>query len=98
MPVDSGDTAFMLVSTALVMLMTVGLAFFYGGLVRRKNVLAIMMQSFVAFRVVTAAWVLLGYTPAFGADQRGILGGPEYAGLMNVRGEPPPPVGTTSPP
>jgi len=97
MAVDTGDTAFMLVSTALVMLMTVGLAFFYGGLVRRKNVLAIMMQSFVAFGVVTAAWVLLGYTLAFGADQRGILGGLEYAGLMNVGGDPHPRYGTTIP-
>jgi Amt family ammonium transporter len=88
MVVDSGDTAFMLVSTALVMLMTVGLAFFYGGLVRSRHVLAIKMQSFAAFGVVTAVWVLLGYSLAFGSDVRGVLGSLEFAGLRGVGGEP----------
>ncbi|PZS03854.1 MAG: ammonium transporter, partial [Candidatus Chloroheliales bacterium] len=57
MNIDSGDTAFVLISAALVALMTPGLAFFYGGLVRRKNVLSIMMQSFISMGVVTIIWV-----------------------------------------
>jgi len=97
MPINSGDTAFMLVSTALVMLMTVGLAFFYGGFVRRKNVLAIMMQSFAAFGVVTVVWILVGYSLAFGQDQGGFIGSLQYAGLTDVGGEPHPRYGTTIP-
>ncbi|MGH7594110.1 MAG: ammonium transporter, partial [Gemmatimonadales bacterium] len=62
---DTGNIAFMLVSTSLVMLMTPGLAFFYGGLVGRKNVLAIMIQSFVSMGVTTVLWVAVGYTMAF---------------------------------
>jgi Amt family ammonium transporter len=69
---DSGDTAFVLISGALVSLMTPGLAFFYGGLVRRKNVLAIMMQSFISMGIVTIIWVFGGYSLAFG---RSMLGG-----------------------
>ncbi|HEV8359208.1 MAG TPA: ammonium transporter [Candidatus Thermoplasmatota archaeon] len=88
MAIDSGDTAFMLVSTALVMLMTVGLAFFYGGLVRARHVLGIKMQSFAAFGVVTAVWVIVGYSLAFGPDMRGLLGSLAYAGLQGVGGEP----------
>ena len=64
--IDSGDTAFVLISGALVSLMTPGLAFFYGGLVRRKNVLAIMMQSFISMGIVTIIWVFGGYSLAFG--------------------------------
>jgi len=97
MPVDSGDTAFMLVSTALVMLMTVGLAFFYGGFVRRKNVLAIMMQSFAAFGIVTVVWILVGYSFAFGEDRGGFIGSLQYAGLTNVGGDPHPRYGGTIP-
>ena len=97
MAIDSGDTAFMLVSTALVMLMTVGLAFFYGGLVRRKNVLGIMMQSIAAFGVVTAVWVVLGYTLVFGNDQGRFLGDLRYAGLLNVGVDPHPRYGPTIP-
>ncbi len=95
--IDPGDTAFMLVSTALVMLMTVGLAFFYGGLVRRKNVLAIMMQSFVAFGIVTAVWVLLGYSLVFGDDIRGIIGSLRFVGLNDVGGAPHPVYAPTVP-
>src|SRR6184192_3281698 len=62
---DSGNIAFMLVSTSLVMLMTPGLAFFYGGLVGRKNVLAIMIQSFVSMSVTTLLWVICGYSMSF---------------------------------
>src|SRR3989442_8354024 len=97
MAIDSGDTAFMLVSTALVMLMTVGLAFFYGGLVRRKNVLGIMMQSIAAFGVVTAVWVVLGYTLVFGNDQGRFVGDLRYAALLNVGVDPHPRYGPTIP-
>ena len=92
MVVNSGDTAFMLVATALVMLMTAGLAFFYGGLVRSKNVLTIKMQSFVALGVVAAVWAVIGYTLAFGPDWRGLglIGNLDYIGLRNVGGAPGP--------
>ena len=66
--IDTGDTAFVLASAALVMVMTPGLAFLYGGLVRRKNFLAIMMQSFISMGVVTTIWVLVGYSLAFSGD------------------------------
>ncbi len=69
--VDSGDTSWMLISTALVMLMTPGLAFFYGGLVRRKNVLSIMMQCLMLVAVISIQWVLFGYSLAFGPDHGG---------------------------
>ena len=66
--VNTGDTAWLLVSTALVMLMTPGLALFYGGMVRRKNVLGTIVQSFIALGVITVQWVLFGYSLAFGPD------------------------------
>jgi Amt family ammonium transporter len=88
--VDSGDTAWVLVSSALVMLMTPGLAFFYGGLVRRKNVLSTIMHSFFILGLVSVTWVLWGYTLAFGSDVGGIIGGLEYLGFEGVTGEPGP--------
>jgi ammonium transporter, Amt family len=73
---DTGNTAFMILSASLVMLMTPGLAFFYGGLVGRKNVLAIMMQSFVSMGVTTVLWVLVGYSMCFsGSYGHGDIGG-----------------------
>src|SRR6516164_8030443 len=66
MKIDTGDTAWLLVSTALVLFMTPGLALFYGGMVRRKNVLATLMHSFSALPLVTLQWVLVGYTLSFG--------------------------------
>jgi len=63
--INDGDTGFVLISAALVMVMTPGLAFFYGGLVRRKNFLTIMLQSFISMGVVTVLWVLVGYSLAF---------------------------------
>jgi len=66
--VDSGDTSWILISSALVMLMTPGLALFYGGMVRSKNVLGTIMQSFIALGVITIQWVLYGYSLAFGPD------------------------------
>jgi ammonium transporter, Amt family len=86
--INSGDTAWMLVSTALVMLMTPGLAFFYGGLVRRKNVLSIMMQCFMLVGVISIQWVLFGYSLAFGPDHGGVIGDFSWAGLSGVGLEP----------
>src|SRR5436305_29785 len=63
--IDTGDTAWMLVASALVLLMTPGLALFYGGMVRAKNVLNMLMQSFIAMSIVTVAWVVVGYSLAF---------------------------------
>jgi Amt family ammonium transporter len=82
--INSGDTAWMLVSTALVMLMTPGLAFFYGGLVRRKNVLSIMMQCFMLLGVISIQWVLFGYSLAFGPDHGGVIGDFSWAALSGV--------------
>ncbi len=74
MPVDPGSTAWMLVSSALVLLMVPGLALFYGGLVRRKNVLATMLQSFVALGVIGVQWIVIGYALAFGPSLGGFIG------------------------
>src|SRR5438094_3963640 len=84
MTINSGDTAWVLASAALVMFMTPGLAFFYGGLVRAKNVVGTIMQSLVALGLVTVLWVLVGYTLAFGPDHAGIIGGLNFAGLAGV--------------
>ena len=86
--VNAGDTAWVLAAAALVMFMTPGLAFFYGGLVRAKNVLGTMMQSFIALALVTVLWVLIGYTLAFGPDKAGLIGGLEFAGLHDVGAAP----------
>ena len=83
-PIDTGDTAWLLASAALVMFMTPGLAFFYGGLVRAKNVVGTIMQSFIALAVVTVLWVLVGYSLAFGPDHAGLIGGLDFVGLRHV--------------
>jgi Amt family ammonium transporter len=95
--IDTGDTAWMLVSTALVMLMTPGLALFYGGMVRRKNVLGTVMQSFVALGVISIQWVLFGYSLAFGPDIGHVIGGLQWAGLRGVGLEPNPDYAATVP-
>jgi ammonium transporter len=83
--IDSGDTAWMLTSTGLVMLMTPGLALFYGGMVRRKNVLGTMMHSMVALAIIGIQWVLFGYSLAFGATHDGWIGwSPDFLGLQGV--------------
>ncbi len=87
---NSGDTAWVLISSALVMLMTPGLAFFYAGMVRRKNVLGTMMHSFIAVAVVSVVWVLWGYSLAFGPDKGHFIGGLEWLGLNHVGVEPGP--------
>jgi Amt family ammonium transporter len=84
MKIDTGDTAWLLVSTALVLFMTPGLALFYGGMVRRKNVLATLMHSFAALPIVTLQWVLIGYSLAFGPSHGGLIGGFELAGLGGI--------------
>ena len=86
---NSGDTAWVLTASALVLLMTIpGLAFFYGGLVRRKNVLSILMQCFIIVCVISLQWVLFGYSLAFGPDFHGIIGTLEWAGLAGVGAAP----------
>jgi Amt family ammonium transporter len=87
-PIDTGDTAWLLASAALVMFMTVGLAFFYGGLVRSKNVVGTIMQSFIALALVTVLWVLIGYTLAFGPDHAGVIGGLTFFGLHDLGATP----------
>ncbi|NYT04853.1 MAG: ammonium transporter [Methanomicrobiales archaeon] len=84
MVLDSGDTAFILICTALVMLMTPGVGLFYGGLVRRKNLISMFALSFVAFAVVSIQWVLFGYSLAFGPDIGGVIGGLDHAMLAGV--------------
>jgi ammonium transporter, Amt family len=86
--VDTGDTAWMLASTALVMFMTPGLALFYGGLVRSKNVLGTIMQSFFALGLVSIVWMVAGYSLGFAPDHGGIIGGLNYLFLKGVGGEP----------
>jgi Amt family ammonium transporter len=81
---NTGDTAWLLVSAALVMLMTPGLALFYGGMVRAKNVLGTIMQSFIVIGLVSVEWALVGYSVAFGPDVGGVLGDLSWAGLSGV--------------
>lgn len=88
MAIDSGATAWILISTALVMLMTPGVGFFYGGLVRRKNFISMITLSIVAFALVSIQWVLIGYSLAFGTDIGGFIGGLDYLGLNGVGMEP----------
>ena len=87
--IDKGDTAWMLTSCALVLMMTApGLALFYGGMVRQKNALGTLMQSFIIMALISIQWVLWGYTLAFGPDRGGIIGGLDWIGLRGVGGEP----------
>ncbi|WP_137875541.1 ammonium transporter [Rhodococcus sp. Q] len=83
--IDTGDTAWLLASTALVLLMTPGLALFYGGMVRSKGVLNMIMMSFVAIALVTVVWLVVGYTLVFGDDiGGGLLGGLEHIGMAGI--------------
>jgi Amt family ammonium transporter len=82
--INTGDTALVLLSAALVMLMTPGLAFFYGGLVRHKNALTIMMQSFISLGVVTIIWFAVGFSLAYSGDNFGLIGDFNNAGLHGV--------------
>ena len=94
---DTGNTAFIIICSALVLLMTPGLAFFYGGMVRKKNVLSIMMQCLVVMSLVSVQWVLLGYTLAFGPDLGSIIGNLDYLGLHGVSIFPSPDYASTIP-
>jgi Amt family ammonium transporter len=94
---DAGDTAWVLISTGLVMLMTPGLAFFYGGLVRKKNVLSILMQCFMILCLISLQWVILGYSLSFGPDVGGVIGDLSWAGLSGVGGDPNPAYAATIP-
>src|ERR1700754_654755 len=80
--IDTGDTAWLLTSTALVLIMTPGLAFFYGGMVSKKNVLSTMMQSFVCMGVITVIWVVFGFSLAFGDSIGGVIGNPSTFFMM----------------
>jgi ammonium transporter, Amt family len=82
--VNTGDTAWILISAALVMLMTPGLALFYAGMVRTKNVLGTIMQSFMIIALITVQWVLFGYSLAFGPDVGGLIGDLSWFGLQGV--------------
>ena len=88
-PVDTGDTAFMFLTTALVFLMTPGLALFYGGMVRKKNVLNTIMNVMIVAALISIQWVLYGYTLAFGQDAyAGLIGGLQYLGFSGVGAAP----------
>lgn len=96
--IDTGDTAWVLMSSALVLCMIIpGLALFYGGLVRGKNVLGTIMHSAVILCLITLVWILFGYSLAFGPDKGGMIGGLEWIGLQNVGLEPSTTYATTIP-
>lgn len=96
--INSGDTAWVLISTALVMLMTFpGLALFYGGLVRRKNVLATIMQSFFVLCMISIQWILIGYSLSFGPDRGHFIGSLAWFGLKGVGMAPNPDYAATIP-
>jgi Amt family ammonium transporter len=97
--INGGDTAWLLVATALVMVMLPGLALFYGGLVRRKNVLSTIMHSFFGLAIVSVVWVLVGFSIAFGPDVNGwgLIGGLDFLGFMGVGAAPSTTYATTIP-
>ncbi|WP_415371842.1 ammonium transporter [Patiriisocius sp. Uisw_047] len=96
--IDKADTAWMLVASAFVLLMTPGLSFFYGGMINKKNIISTMLQSFVALGVVSVLWVLVGFSLAFGDSIGGIIGNPfTYLNFKNVGLEPNPNYSSTIP-
>ncbi len=95
--IDTGDTAWMLVSSAFVLLMTPGLAFFYGGLVRKKNILSVLMQCFMLMCLITIQWIIFGYSLSFGPDIKGLIGSLSWLGLKGVGLEPYPDYSATIP-
>jgi Amt family ammonium transporter len=94
---NSGDTTFVIISSALVMLMTPGLALFYAGMARTKNVLATLMQNFICLGVASVVWVLWGYSLSFGTDLGGLIGGLDFLFLKGVGPEPNPALAATIP-
>src|SRR6188472_2843004 len=95
--IDAGNTAWVLISAALVMLMTPALGFFYGGLVQRKNVLATLMHSFFILALISVQWVLWGYSLAFGPSMGGFIGSLAWVGLNGVGQDPNPDYAATVP-
>ena len=95
--IDTGDTSFIIICTALVFLMTPGLALFYGGMVRKKNVLSTTMHSFIIIALASVLWVLVGYSLSFGADYRGLIGSLDWIGLAGVGPDPNPDYAATLP-
>src|SRR3954451_3997236 len=89
-PLSAGDTAWVLAASALVLFMTPGLAFFYGGFVRNKNVLGTIMQSFIVVGLIGVVWVIVGYSLTFGPDVKdwGLIGNLDYFGLRHVGAAP----------
>src|SRR5688500_9965041 len=86
--INAGDTAWILMATALVLMMTPPLAFFYGGMVRRKNLLSTIHLSFITVGLLSLQWVIIGYTLAFGTSVNGLIGGLNFLGLSGVGAEP----------
>lgn len=96
--IDAGDTAWMLVASAFVLLMTPGLSFFYGGMIDKKNVISTMLQSFIALGVVSVLWVFFGFSLAFGDSIGGVIGNPAtFFAFHNVGSEPNPDFASTIP-
>jgi Amt family ammonium transporter len=95
--INAGDTAWVLISTALVLMMTPALAFFYGGMVRKHNILSTLNLSFIIMALVSVQWVLYGYSLAFGTDIKGLIGGLNYWGLTGVGADPNPAYAPTIP-
>jgi Amt family ammonium transporter len=95
--IDTGDTAWILASAALVLFMTPGVGLFYGGMVREKNVLSIITQSFIIIALVSIQWILIGYSLSFGPDVGGVIGSLKWAGLSEVGFEPNPDYAGTIP-
>src|SRR5919202_5310384 len=95
--INGADTAWVLISAALVMLMTPALGLFYGGMVREKNVLSTIMHSFFMLALISVQWILWGYTLAFGPGKGGLIGGLEWIGLTGVGQQPNPAYAATIP-
>ena len=96
--IDSGDTAWMLVASAFVLLMTPGLSFFYGGMINKKNIISTMLQSFIALGVISVLWVTVGFSLAFGDSFGGVIGNPfTYFAFNHVGSEPNPAFSSTIP-
>src|SRR5215218_6199923 len=97
MEINTGDTAWVIVATALVTMMTPALAFFYGGMVRRKNILSTLNLSIITMGLISIQWVLFGYTLAFGPSINGLIGGLSHLGLTGIGAEPNPDYSATIP-
>lgn len=97
MDINAGDTAWILIATALVLMMTPALAFFYGGMVRKKNLLSTLNLSFMNMALISIQWILFGYTIAFGSSVGGFFGGPQFLGLTGVGAAPNPDYAATIP-